>query len=76
MTKIDKTDLENILLLKKELKAKGISKIKIKKGNYEIEVSGSQSKPNVNFSSCIVFPFKFSKAYLTKCILCNILRHQ
>ena len=53
MTKIDKTDLENILLLKKELKAKGISKIKIKKGNYEIEVSGSQSKPNVNFSSSL-----------------------
>ena len=39
MTKIDKTDIENISIIKKELKIKGIAKVKIKKGNYEIEVS-------------------------------------
>ncbi len=39
MPKIDKTDLENISILKKELKLKGITTVKIKKGNYEIELS-------------------------------------
>ena len=39
MPKIDKTDLENISLIKKELKIKNISSIKIKKGDYEIEIS-------------------------------------
>ena len=39
MPKIDKTDLENISLIKKELKLKNITTIKIKKGNYEIELS-------------------------------------
>jgi len=39
MTKIDKTDLENINFLKKELKIKEVQTVKIKKGNYEIEIS-------------------------------------
>ena len=43
MVKIDKTDLDNISLIKKELKLKNITTIKIKKGNYEIELS-SESK--------------------------------
>ena len=38
MVKIDKTDIDNISLLRKELKLKDIQKIKIKKGNYEIEI--------------------------------------
>ncbi len=39
MPKIDKTDLENIALIKKEFKLKNITTIKIKKGNYELELS-------------------------------------
>ena len=39
MSKIDKTDLENITLIKKELKLKNVTSIKIKKGDYEIELS-------------------------------------
>ena len=45
MTKIDKTDIENIKLITKEVDLKGVSKIKIKKNNYEIEITTS------NFSS-------------------------
>ncbi len=43
MVKIDKTDLDNISILKKELKLKGITTVKIKKGNYEIELSSNNS---------------------------------
>jgi len=43
MTKIDKSDLENINFLKKELKLKNIQSIKIKKGNYEIEISSNEN---------------------------------
>ena len=39
MAKIDKIDLNNISLIKKEFKLKNITTIKIKKGNYEIEIS-------------------------------------
>ena len=39
MTKIDKTDIENINFIKKELKLKNIQTVKIKKGDYEIEIS-------------------------------------
>ena len=38
MTKIDKIDIENIKLIKKEVDLTGISKIKIRKNNYEIEI--------------------------------------
>ena len=41
MTKIEKIDLENISLIKKELKLKNITSVKIKKGTYEIELSST-----------------------------------
>ena len=43
MTKIDKTDIENINLIKKETKIDNLTKIKIKKGDYEIELSSETS---------------------------------
>ena len=43
MTKIDKIDLENIKIIRKETKIENISKIKIKKGDYEIELSSERS---------------------------------
>jgi len=46
MTKIDKNDLENINFIKKELKLKNIQSIKIKKGDYEIEISSSENIDN------------------------------
>ena len=39
MTTIDKKDLENIEKLHKILKSKNLATIKVKKENYEIEVS-------------------------------------
>ena len=41
MTKIDKTDLENIKLIVKETKIIGVAKIKIKKNDYEIEITSN-----------------------------------
>ncbi len=41
MTKIDKTDISNIKLIVKETNFKNISKIKIKKNNYEIEITSN-----------------------------------
>ena len=46
MTKIDKNDVENINFLKKELKLKNIHSIKIKKGDYELEISSSENVSN------------------------------
>ena len=43
MAKIDKTDIENIQLISKETKLQNINSVRIKKGDYEIEVS---SLPN------------------------------
>ena len=43
MSKIDKTDIENIKLITKETKLSNLSRIKIKKGNYEIELSSESS---------------------------------
>ena len=43
MAKIDKTDIENIQLISKETKLQNITSVRIKKGNYEIEIS---SLPN------------------------------
>ena len=45
MTKIDKTDIENIKTITKEADLQNVSKIRIKKNNYEIEISSN------NFSS-------------------------
>ena len=46
MPKINKIDLENISLIKKEFKLKNLNTIKIKKGDYEIEISTSSSISN------------------------------
>ena len=43
MSKIDKSDIENIKLLTKETKLSNLSRIKIKKGDYEIELSSESS---------------------------------
>jgi len=48
MSKINKTDIDNIKLIAKEAKIENLSKIKIKKGDYEIELSAESlniSKP-------------------------------
>ena len=46
MTKIDKTDLENIKLIVKESKIDGVAKIKIKKNDYEIEITSNDFTGN------------------------------
>ena len=48
MSKIDKTDLENITLIKKELKLKNVTSVKIKKGDYEIELSSQNQSFSIN----------------------------
>ena len=45
MTKLDKTDVENIKLIIKETKIKNISNFKIKKGDYEIEITSKIKNP-------------------------------
>ncbi len=55
MTKIDKTDLENIKLIIKETNIDGVSKIKVKKNDYEIEITSN------NFSDNNVSVQKFQK---------------
>ena len=44
MSKINKNDLENIKILKKELKQSNLNSIKIKKGQYELEITLKESK--------------------------------
>jgi len=44
MSKIDKIDIENIKLITKEAKLSNLSRIKIKKGDYEIELSSESSR--------------------------------
>ena len=46
MTKIDKTDIENINIIVKETDIKNVSKIKIKKNDYEIEITSSNFTAN------------------------------
>ena len=46
MTKIDKTDLENIKLIIKETNIDGVSKIKVKKNDYEIEITSNNFNEN------------------------------
>jgi len=60
MTKIDKTDLENIKVIIKESKIEGVAKIKIKKNNYEIEITSK------NFNENNVSIQKINKATETK----------
>ena len=53
MTKIDKTDIDNINLIVKETKLKTVSKIKIKKNNYEIEITSNSYSTNDKSSKII-----------------------
>ena len=46
MTKIDKIDLENIKLIIKESNIDSVSKIKIKKNDYEIEITSNNFMEN------------------------------
>ena len=46
MAKIDKTDLENIKLIVKESKINSVAKIKIKKNDYEIEITSNEFTEN------------------------------
>jgi len=53
MTKIDKTDIENINLIVKETNINGVSKIKIKKNNYEIEITSENFASNYSNSKTV-----------------------
>ena len=59
MPKIDKTDLENISLIKKELKFKNITSVKIKKGDYEIELSTVSNSSAINIAPATTQDEKF-----------------
>ena len=47
MTKIDKNDIENIKLILNESKIENVSKFRIKKGEYEIEISSEQINTSI-----------------------------
>jgi len=49
MAKIDKTDIENIQLISKETKLQKITSVRIKKGDYEIEISSQSSSIKEEF---------------------------
>ena len=49
MVKIDKTDLENIQLISKETKLQNITSVRIKKGDYEIEISSLSNTKKEEF---------------------------
>ena len=49
MAKIDKTDIENIQLISKETKLQNITSVRIKKGNYEIEISSLSNSTKQEF---------------------------
>ena len=49
MAKIDKTDLENIQLISKETKLRNITSVRIKKGDYEIEISSLSNTKKEEF---------------------------
>ena len=48
MTKIDKTDIENIKIILNESKIENLSKFRIKKGEYEIEISSEQLDKSID----------------------------
>tara|TARA_Y100001970_G_scaffold6103_1_gene6958 strand:+ start:17234 stop:17683 length:450 start_codon:yes stop_codon:yes gene_type:complete len=58
MTKIDKTDLENIKLITSETNIKNPTKIKIKKGDYEIEISSQTSNTLTSVADTIQKPIQ------------------
>ena len=49
MAKIDKTDIENIQLISKETKLQNITSVRIKKGNYEIQISSQSNSTKQEF---------------------------
>ena len=49
MVKIDKTDIENIQLISKETKLQNITSVRIKKGDYEIEISSLSNSKKQEF---------------------------
>ena len=49
MAKINKTDIENIQLISKETKLQNITSVRIKKGNYEIEISSQSNSTKQEF---------------------------
>ena len=53
MTKIEKKDIDNINTVIKEAKIKNVSSIRIKKGDYEIEIS-SKEVAKVNEKTLVV----------------------
>ena len=48
MTKIDKTDIDNIKIILNEVKINNVSKFRIKKSEYEIEISSEQLLKSVD----------------------------
>ena len=59
MTKLDKTDTDNIKLILKETNIKGITKIRLKKNNYEIEITSENfSNPAKSFNKMDIVPEK------------------
>ena len=48
MTKIDKTDIDNIKVILNEAKIVNVSKFRIKKGDYESEISSEQLIKSIN----------------------------
>ena len=48
MTRIDKTDIDNIKVILKEAKIENLSKFRIRKGEYEIEISSEQLLKSVD----------------------------
>ena len=60
MTKIDKTDIENIKLLLNESKIENVSKFRIKKGEYEIEISSEQLDKSIGVQAIKPQPVKES----------------
>ena len=48
MTKIDKTDIDNIKVILNEAKIENLSKFRIRKGEYEIEISSEQLLKSVD----------------------------
>ena len=59
MTKIDKTDIENIKLIISETKVGNISKFRIKKGDYEIEISSQLN--NILNHNAVLEPQEINK---------------
>jgi len=59
MTKLDKTDTDNIKLILKETNIKGITKIRLKKNNYEIEITSENfSNSAKSFNKMDIVPEK------------------